>query len=181
MAGRGYEMLRDVLPLPSSTTLRKVKEAMPTGTGFTSFMRGLLIQRSSQLEPADRYAAICFDGAHLDPTILFNKATDQKFGMPDLGEYLDCLTPKQRKVQDGGRIANNVDLWMLTGCRLKYSYPIQYYLSANTTPGTALAPMIKKTIQNVRATGFRVHVTVSDGGSSNVAALKELGVLKFTK
>jgi len=63
---------------------------------------------------------------------------------------------------------------MIRGIRKKYKQPICFYFVKGTTKTHQLVKCIEEVVQNILSTGLNIVATVSDQGSTNVAAINVL-------
>jgi len=103
-----------------------------------------------------------FDEMALEAGLQYDKHKDFVFGLEDFG--MD---------RNPSSFTDHVLTFMIRGIRKKYKQPICFYFVKGTTKTHQLVKCIE-VVQNILSTGLNIVATVSDQGSTNVAAINVL-------
>ncbi|XP_055345073.1 uncharacterized protein LOC129592939 isoform X2 [Paramacrobiotus metropolitanus] len=176
-SGRGFDLMRKLLPGPCERTLRRYGAIMPNGPGWTSFMESMCTEICKHTDPGDRRVAIRFDEAHLATSVAYNRAKDRRNGYPDMGGYEKLLSQSKQRSHDTS-LANKVTVFLFGGLRRRFDHPFQYFTSRGAIPGNIVRHMTVDAVKHVHATGFDTLETVSDGSSNYTAGFRMIGLFE---
>lgn len=104
-----------------------------------------------------------FDEMSLEAGLHYDPQKDIIFGMEDLGE-------DKRHIS----FADHVLTFMIKGIRKTYNQPISFYFVNGTIKTKDLVCTLKNVIKTLTNIGLEIIATVSDQGSTNVAAINYL-------
>lgn len=164
-----YKLLRDnsYLPLPSISTLNLSIKAMRPEFGFDKALCAGLKEKLSSFPMFERRGLIMFDEIQISKNMDFRVDTAKVVGMVDFGN----LTTEQHTEHEGDHalvflFQPHLGGWVQT---------IGSFCSAGTTPTAILAKLILEAIILLENCGAFVDGLVSDGASTNRAALASFG------
>jgi len=164
-----YKMLREngYLPLPSVATLNRTIKAMRPEFGFDKALAAGLTEKLSSFTDRARRGILMFDEIQISKNIDFRVDTGKMVGFVDFGH----LTQEEHTYQEGDHalvflFQPHMGGWVQT---------IGSFCSAGTTPTAVLAKLILKAIILLENCGAKVDGLVSDGASTNRAALASFG------
>lgn len=165
----GYNMLRNngYLPLPSLSTLNRAIQNLRPEFGFDNTLFDALKDKLSNFELNERRGILMFDEMQISKNIEFRVDTCRLVGMVDFGE----LTTNTQRTEEGDHalvflFQPHLGGWVQTvGC----------FCSHGTTPTSVLAKLILQCVILLERCGAVVDGLVSDGASTNRAALASMG------
>lgn len=160
---KGYKYLSSLFALPSVKTIMCLLRKVPFGPGINYHIIEHLKKIVDRLSPMDRYCTLMFDEMSLEAGLQYDKHKDYVFGLEDFGVE-----------RNPSSFADHVLTFMIRGIRKKYKQPICFYFIKGTTKTHQLVECIKEVVQNILSTGLNIVATVSDQGSTNVAAINVL-------
>jgi hypothetical protein len=155
-----YRFLSNTLELPSSDTLLKfvnssVGRIQP---GFSATMFRVVGLRVKDMKLHDRQCSLVFDELSLKCELAYDKFLDRVTGYTD-----------------NGLLATHALVFMVRGLRLKWKQAIAYFFTHSTVQTSTLSELVKTCIDKLKQVGLYVRCVVCDQGSTNVAALRQLG------
>ena len=165
-----YNMLRanGLLPLPSITTLNRSIKSMRPDFGFDKALFAGLKLKLEEFPRKERRGILMFDEIQVKKNVDFRVETGKLVGMVDFGD----LTTPENMFQEGDHALvflfhPHMGGWMQTiGC----------FCAAGTTPTVVLSKLILQAIILLENAGAEVDALVSDGASTNRAALASFGL-----
>ena len=166
---RAYNMLRTngYLPLPSISTLNRSIKAMRPEFGFDKVLFEGLRTKLSGFPQNERRGVLMFDEIQISKNLEFRSETGKIVGMVDFGD----LTSPANQYQEGDHALvflyqPHMSGWIQTiGC----------FCAAGTTSKEILAKLILQAIILLENCGAWVDALISDGASTNRAALASFG------
>ncbi|VEN38885.1 unnamed protein product, partial [Callosobruchus maculatus] len=162
-SGRCYRYLSKIFSLPSKRTLVALLGKIPFKAGTNRHVFDQLKKTVTRMRPRDTYCTLMFDEISLDPGLQYNPKDDCIDGIVDFGGNERTAT-----------FADHALVFMLKGVNKKWKQPICFTFCENATPTTHLVRLIKNVVRCVRQVGLHIVATISDQGTTNVAAINNL-------
>lgn len=157
---KGYRYLSTIFSLPSLKTIMNLLKHVPFTPGINNHIIEHIKCQAQHLLNLDKKCMVLFDEMALEAKFTYDKYTDCIFGFEDFGSNRWHL-----------KIADHVLIFMVHGIKKKFKQPICYYFVQGTTQTRFLVQCIKEVLGQLSTTGLSVIGTVSDQGSTNVAAI----------
>ncbi|KAI9563207.1 hypothetical protein GHT06_010665 [Daphnia sinensis] len=165
-----YRSLREkeLLPLPSEETLRKIVSSMECCFGWNELALFNVGEDIKGKPEPDRWCSVMWDEIKLKPDMDWDKRSKKWRGIVDYGETLD------KAAKDG--TATHCLMFMVRFYKSNGVQVFGVFATKNAASGHILAELIVKSLISLHKVNAIVKNTVCDGSSANKLAYKHLGV-----
>ncbi len=160
---------RKLLPLPSTSTLRRLLSCMPCSFGLNEFALDAIKRHLEGKPRAMRYGSLVWDEMSIKEYLTFNSQKLQFDGHVDYGGQL--------KIQKhAGQLADHTLLFVFRPYLSSWIQPFAVYATKGAAPGDSLHELLCKAIVALRSHGAIVKSVVCDGAQSNKRVMHLFGV-----
>lgn len=151
--------------LPSTSQLRKWLEHLDIQPGINAKLLQVLKDYCSGISPEDRDCVVMWDEMSIKELVQYDKYKDKFEGIEDYGNNDRTLIP-----------ATEALVFLVSGIRRTWSFPVTYYFSQNNTVSDKLSSLVKSCIQTLHKVGFRVRAGICDMSFTNQGFYRRLGI-----
>ena len=169
-----YSYLRETLklPLPHRSTLMKVTGMLSGSCGFVREVQDILKEYSDRLPPTMKYVSLIWDEMSIKScTFRYLKHSDRVLGLVDYGLYGSTLSENE-----AAEVADHALVFAIQNLAQNTFQPIGYFFTHGQAKSKALAEIIEAGVRFVNQAGLSTFALLCDAGTSNCAALKQLGL-----
>ena len=116
------------------------------------------------MSPSERLCVLLFDEMTIKEAVHFSESEDRVLGFEDFG------------TEKNYTVANHASVFMVRGLQRKWKQPFGFFFSTGTMKADRLSNLIADAIRKLQRRGLNCIAFVSDQGSNNQSALRQLGV-----
>ena len=160
----GYKVLRQMMHLPSFSTIRRYLENFHTYPGINAKSANHLKRKVNPSTESDKWCFILLDEMNLRTGMSFHELSGSILGFEDDG------TTKSSK------LASSVIVFMVVGVFKRYKHPIGYVFTSSVTTSSKIQQLIYEAIEVTEREGFIIKGTTSDQGSNIEKCFRLMGV-----
>lgn len=160
-----YKYLRNILCLPSLTTLEKlVSDSVKLEPGLSAPIMTILGNKVQKMSEIERNAVICFDEMSLKTFLSLRADYDEIEGFMNLGEF------GERKQE----YTNQALVVEVHGMFVKWKQPLGYLVPNSACPAKVLYDLAMRTIDELTNAGLNVRVLLCDLGTCNQSLFRKM-------
>lgn len=159
----GYNFIRQLLPIPSLSTIQNLLKLYKMAPGVNEQNVKMLKLKVNPKNDKERIAYLLMDEVSLRKGLVYDQRHDLISGFED-----DGVTRKNKLVKSALCV-------MAVGVVKKWKYPIGYFLSSKPFQSARLMNIVKHSIKMVEKHGFNVVGITTDQGSNFESTFKMLG------
>lgn len=163
-----YRYLANIFCLPSEGSVRKLSSELPLKPGLCNeLMNSLEEQGRKMIDPKDRLCVLMCDDVEIQTSITFNESAERVEGFVDNG------------IDRKREIADHATVWLVKGVNPKigkktWKQPLVYTFCKSSQSSVDFKKMYFEIVRRLQDIGFTVIASISDQGSTNEKAVREL-------
>ncbi|KAJ8965084.1 hypothetical protein NQ317_016114 [Molorchus minor] len=158
-----YKLLSKIVAMPSKRTLTSLLEKVTFSVGINEYLFEHI--NHSLISSQDKLCVLLFDEMDIKANVQYDASSDRIIGFEDFGDH------------SSPDMANKALVFMCQGLSRPWKQPVAYYFSSGVCSTEKLSFCIKQVIHAAKDVGgLDIVATICDMGSTNVNALKSMGV-----
>ena len=170
-----YNILKEVLVLPSENTLRNFMRSKFEKPGLNKSVLSIIAKKIQNKSDMYKNYILIFDEMSIKPYLIYDSRNDVVVGFEDFGGI------KGRSKC----VANQLLVLMIRSLCSNKKMPIGFYFTRNAIPSASLKDIIEEAISHLQECGINVCALVCDQGANNIRLFSLLGATSanpyFTK